>query len=645
MEFQSILNRIEEQKKDELLSAKLFRYTGLIQAIEFFSQKLNFDQIMEAAFDFVNELLTLEKSAMFISQGNSFMVKKLKGHDGEIMHIKNSNELQNLAKFYGTLIYGKEQLAKFFDENILEVYNVTSVIPLIIDNNLYGFIFISNKTVGDMNSDDYIISESLMKLINNSLENYKRYEELQKANRELDEKIFTLFAINQSSKALLSELSLDVLFNLSVDVFSELTQSAMTGFVLYDEKSETYVLKAFKDIFYKESDVYVNLTSNKLARVDINKIIIDVSVESDVLYFNSIFKEGIEPVRSLKPLYIVLLVKNAKILGFVTLGQSVTDREYKKSIFELIESLASATYIALSNAQLFKQVSEQKKIIQSKLDKLISLNNLMKNINSSTKVDTLLDLTLKTLDISFDVEKALIGIYDKETEAFKITNKMNIETNINIIKPNEHWKKVFEGDTVYDAVEEGPLKYIEKALYDDVGASSGILIVPIYIDRIEIDMLGVMVIFKLRKRPISDQENILTMETIAGHISPVLSNLFTIEEQLRFLLPNYIELFKKDLKNDVQSAIECATDLQVIQVIDSRDFVFRGNAVIDKLKDNYLKVYPFTSNNIFIISDVIDEGIESTIKRITGLNDVKVESMVLGKEFNNFQEFFTLFSR
>ena len=66
---------------------------------------------------------------------------------------------------------------------------------------------------------------------------------MQNAKSELDEKVFNLFAINQSSKVLLSELDLSVLYNLSIDVFSELTQSALTSFFLYDEKEKTMSLE------------------------------------------------------------------------------------------------------------------------------------------------------------------------------------------------------------------------------------------------------------------------------------------------------------------------------------------------------------------------------------------------------------------
>lgn len=643
MEYNSILKRIEEQKREENLSSKLFRYAGLIKAIEFFSQKLNYEQIIDAAFDFVNELLTIEKSSVFALQGNNFVLKKVKGCDSEIIHIKNSPKMQEIALLHGTLIYDDEHLVKYFEKEVLEAYSVTTAIPLIIEDTLHGFIFIYNKAVSNLNSDDYIISESLMRLFNNALENYKRFEELQKVNRELDEKIFNLFAINQSSKALLSELSLDILYNLSVDVFSELTQSSLTGFVLYDEKSEKYSLKAYKDIFNMDADIQLSLTLSKLARIDTNKIIIDVSNEKDILYFQNIFKEGMDVLNPLKTKYIIMLIKNGKILGFVSLAQTVTGYEFKSSMFELIESMASSTYIALSNAQLFKQVSEQRKVIQGKLDKLVSLNNLMKNINSSAKVDTLLELTLKTLDISFEVDKALIALYNNEKENLSIAGTLNIETKKKDIKLRIEWKKVLEGDSVYDLKEEGALKYVNKALLKDIGTISGILIIPIFIEKLEVNLLGVIMIFKNKKLPISDEETMITIETIAGHISPVLSNLFTIEEQQRFLLPNYIEIFKLDLKNEINEALELSLDLQILRIKDKREYIFKGNTIVDKLKHSFKKVYPFSNNDILVIVNDKDKNFSKKIKRLTGVEDVEVLTFTLGSDFNSYQEFFKLF--
>ena len=194
-----------------------------------------------------------------------------------------------------------------------------------------------------------------------------------------------------------------------------------------------------------------------------------------------------------------------------------------------------------------------------------------------------------------------------------------------------------------DLTEEGVLTYIDKTLVEEVRPIPGILIVPIYIERVDTEILGCMVIFKCRRVPVNDEENLLTLETISGHIAPVLSNLFTIEEQKRFLLPNYIQLFKNDLKVDMGEAIDLKTDLIVIQVNDNRNFVFKGNTIIEKLKNNYNHVYPFSYNNIFIILKDKDKNIEKKIKHVTGIDDLSVNKLELRKDFNGFQEFFKLF--
>ncbi len=640
MKYQSILQRLEDEKKDEILSAKLYRYTGLMQAIEYFSQKLVFEQIIEAAFDFINELLIVNNSIVYILEDGRYTEKKVKGFKDYVIEIENSSKLENLAAFYGNILYEKDKIVKFFDSELVNDMGINAIVPLIIEGNLYGFIMINGK---DFVEDDYIISESLMHLINTALENYSRYENLAKVNKELDEKIFNLFAINQSSKVLLSELRMNVLYDLSVELFSELTRSTVTSFVLYDERSGRYVLKGFKDVFYKIKDAFVSLCLNENYKINSNKVIIDLENSDDKNYFYNLFEDSHEQVERLKAKYIVIIIKGNEILGFVTLSDTVTGDEYSSGIFELIESLASSMYIALSNANLFKQVDEQKQIIQRKLDKLISLNKLIKNISSSLRIETLMAVAAKTLEISFSLQKGLLCLYDKEAKEFSISESIGLDeiSNENII-PNENWKHVFEGDCVYEIGQDKVADYIGKVAAEKVGEAQGILIVPIYIDILEVELSGAIIIFKYDGLRLDNEENLITLETIAGHIAPVLNNLSVIQLQQRFMLPNYVEIFKKELKDEVTAAMDYNINLSVIQVEDKRDFIFKNTSIIDCIKENFRKVYPFSYNNVFIIENE-DEDIENRIRKCTGHYDLKIRKMVLGQDFKDFASFFDLF--
>ncbi len=642
MEYTDILEAIEKQKEAEGLSAKLFRYSGLLQAIEFFSQKLNFDQIEDAAFDFSNELLTLEKSAIFVLRGNKFVLKKLKGLERAAEYIDNTKELENIALFHGTLMYGNDILLKYFSAEIIDAYKVTISVPLIIENYLYGFIFISCKTLGEMKDDDYIILEALMKLFNNALENYKRYEELQKANRELDEKIFNLFAINQSTKALLSELDLEALFRLSVDVFAELTQSSSTGFVLYDDKSEKFNLKAFKDINFRKMPYNLAFTRNKSAVVNSSRVIINLSNEKDAEYFNSLFWEGLDGLGPIAPEYLLMLLKQGELMGFVSLGKTVTCAGYKSSILELVESLASSTYLAITNAMYFDQVKKQKQVIQHKLEKLISLNNLTRNINNSSNLETLLDLTLKTLDISFDVDKALIALYDSDLETYKISNRLNIETKKRTIKPTLSWKRIFEGDSIYDSSENSLTKYFDKQLRTDIGEYQGVLIIPIYMDKIEIEMLGAIIVLKYGNTPIGDEESLLTLETIASHIAPVLSNLKAMESLSQRLIPNYEASFKTDLKGEIEEALEYDLELAVIQFVNKQTTLFTDDIKISTIRKSFKNAYPFTNNSTFVIWSGSEKELLAKLNKLS-VKDVDIRIWMLRRNFNSYADFINLF--
>jgi transcriptional regulator with GAF, ATPase, and Fis domain len=645
MKYDSILKRIEDEKKDEVLSAKIYRYTGLVQAIDFFSQKLVFEQIIEAAFDFINELLLVDKSAIFVLENNTYEAKKIKGFEKAVNNIEITNNLKNLATFYGNILYEREKIVKFFEASIIDSLGINAIIPLIIEGNLYGFIVFHSENFGE---DDFIISEALMRLINNALEDYNRYEKLIKVNLELDEKIFNLFAINQSSKVLLSDLRMDVLYSISVDVFSELTRSKITGFILLDERSERYVLKSFKDVFYKTKDVSIRLMLKSCNNINPNKVIIDLSNEQDCQYFNSLFGEdGIVANTQLEQLeaqYVVLVLKNNQILGFVTLSETVTESGYSDGIFELIESLAASTYTALSNAKLFEVVNEQKTLIQKKLDKLISLNYLTRNISSSIRTDTLLEITTKTLQISFNVDKGAFCLYKKETNEFDFSATINLEQCKNkTITPNQNWKRIFEGDCVYAIGQANIAEYIGEEFTENIGDAQGVLIVPVYIDMMEIELLGAIVIFKYNDLQLDNEENMLIIDTIAGNIAPVLNNLLIIQMQQRFMLPNFIELFKKDLKEEIKAALDYEIDLSVIQIEDDREFLFKGNSAIESIKENFRKVYPFSYNNIFIIVNDNDYELETKIKDCTKLDNLKIKKITLGKDFKNFAEFFELY--
>ncbi|HOA81211.1 MAG TPA: hypothetical protein PKK61_09155, partial [Defluviitaleaceae bacterium] len=414
MSYEDVLNKLKDDKQKENITSKLYRYTGLIHAIEFFSQKFSIEQILEYAYDFVNELIIVDQIAVFYKVNNQYIMFKSKGYNIEQYSIDYTTDYDNIALFHGHIM-NTQDLNQFLPSKLLNDFPAKLGIPLIIESELYGFILTNRfEEKSDFEQEDFIVAEALMQLFNTSLNNYRSYKSLQNAKSELDEKVFNLFAINQSSKVLLSELDLSVLYNLSIDVFSELTQSALTSFFLYDEKGENYVLRGMRDTLNPSNKLKITVYLKDNVSLDFSKSILDMSNEEDYNLFIDSFQNSEAVITNLKPLYIVLLIKNKVLLGFVTLGKKVTDKPYNKGIFELIESLASSTYIAVSNANYFKETNEQKLLLQNKFNRLVSLNKLMKNINSASTTEELADLTLETLNISFGMKTGIFALYNKD---------------------------------------------------------------------------------------------------------------------------------------------------------------------------------------------------------------------------------------
>ena len=643
MQDEAVLKAIEQNIKENEISAKLYRYQGLIQAIEYFSQKMNYEQIIDAAFEFVNELLTIEKSCIYILQDNKFELKTVRGDYSNLKSFQNNNKLEQLPLFHAGLL-DENSIPNFFDVDVYEKHNINVAIPIIMDIKLVGFIFVSNKVIGEIDSEDIIICEALMKLFNNALDNYKKFEEIKEANKQLDEKIFNMFAINQSSKALLNELSLNELFPLSVEVFSELTQSEKTGFFLFDERSEKFELKAYKDVF-KNTDCKISLEPKSNVQYDYTKQLINMSLEENIEYFKSLFVDSLDILLELSPLYIVLLFKNNTLMGFVTLGTTVTGKDYSNSIFELIESLASSTYIALKNAYLLKEIEDKKMLLQEKLNRLTTLNNLMKNINSSPDKKTLVELTLKTIELSFGVSKAMFTIYNETEECLMIEDCINVDYSSKEISINSNWERIFKGKIICHASQDKVLDYISEKNDECLTENSGILIIPLYIEDIDITLLGCIIVFAFQDGSIlSDEENIITLDTISNHIAPVLSNLISIEKQKSLLIPNYRQIFFNELQKQLNICKEFDTELEIAFITDKNSDVFRCSNVSNILKDKISNVFQLCYDKTLVIIKSNFNHKKQLIFDLLDLDNCEIKIFKYREDFNNILEFQKLFS-
>ncbi|MDF2531131.1 MAG: hypothetical protein K0Q65_712 [Clostridia bacterium] len=517
---------------------KLHGQDALLQAIDFFSQKFNMSQLSNYAFEFTNQMLSLNSSALFVQTKDGFQLVKVKNYDVAQYLIEDTSKLQRIATFYGNVMTAG--FHHFFEEKDLEVFTPQLVIPLIVKDLLYGFIITKGKVDVAISQDDLTMSKALMQLINNSLESCKNLIDLQHINHELDQKIFNLFSINHSSRMLLSELDLHKLYSLAIDIFSELTSSRITAFGLYDEIKDRIVIRGYKDVF---SSTKLQMDFELLdSAYDGYKIVFHYQEDKELL--QGIFK-NYQDFKCLDSEYIILIVRE-RVLGFVTISKPVNDRAYDQGVFELIESLAASTYISFKNAIYFNEINRQRSSIQQKLNTLTNLNILIRNINSCATIGELCDISIKTLHYSFGIRKAFIVL--KEKDSFVIKNHVGFELHNNKLEMNARWENIHQNSVVsymsYNAAD-----YFSKSLLEDVGASNCLVIHPISISNTDLEKdqepLGYIVV--LETTDALKEEEALLIETMSNSISPIVSHLQELKKIKDDYVVNQRKAFMKSL--------------------------------------------------------------------------------------------------
>jgi hypothetical protein len=131
------------------------------------------------------------------------------------------------------------------------------------------------------------------------------------------------------------------------------------------------------------------------------------------------------------------------------------------------------------------------------------------------------------------------------------------------------------------------------------------------------------------------------METIAGHIAPILYSLRVIEEQSALRMPNYTELFKNDLRREIGQAQEYNLDLSVLKICNPVGFSFCCPDMAGTLGKKFSRVYPLSYNTVFVITNekVNDSELSEELCSIMGIPTLTLKMCVFGRDFKAVDDF------
>lgn len=524
----------------------------LLESVDFFAQNLSFEQIVSYGYQFLHNMLNLKSSAIYVLKEHQFELQYQTNAEFSTGYIEHNGEMKKLATRFGRAM--QKELPEYFASKFLEDEDIAFAFPILVKDDTVALIFSKNT---ELNLEDREFAEfvhGINQLVNKAAENALNFKHFQNANATLDRKVFNLLFINHSTKALMSELDINRLNQLCIDVISELTASSVTSFGLYDPHRNRLILKGYKDII-SYSDYYCELLFNPGIETPQQMI---YHLKEDYGKLSRIFHNP-EVFKTLKAEYVVLIVKK-EILGFVTIGENINGKQYSDDLLGQIESLSSSIYIAITNAQYIQKIEVQKQEIKAQVEMLSELNKAIKNINSSESVEELLHITLQTIHYGFGVEKAMILL----TEKGELTQYQSLGFDANDqLKLTETFYNRCKDQVFFEPLSIDLKTYVDTGSALAIGDSNCMVSVPLLVDQLtdDVEPLGYLMVYKTKTK--LHQGQIVVLDAIGNSISPILKQLKTFDKMKESLVENKEYAFLQKLKDAFFNREHYYTDFDI----------------------------------------------------------------------------------
>ncbi len=530
-------------------------YMKLLQAVDFFCQSLHIEQLSYYGFELVHQALGFDKSCLFILENGSYVMKYEKNYGISTWVIPETEQHHRAATLFGRIMTSEQ--ANYFSESDLEKFSAKIVIPQINKDRLVGFIFSNGRRDGSFTDETLIMAGALMQLMNRSYENAVNYVDLEKKNYELDKKIFNLFFVNHCSRTLLSELNLDRIYGICIDIIRELTASSVTAFGLYDDIRDRIVIKGWQDIVSFQT-YYGEFKLKQEAPLPTRVV---YSLEHDRSELAAIF-EDVEALKALKAQYIVMLMKD-RILGFVSIGAPVSERAYDQVVFELIETIATSIYIAIVNARLFESVSRQSEAAQKKFETMESMNRILRNINSCDSLEELCAIAMKSLEIGYGVRKSVICLY--RDGALRVMGQVGMpECQDVALSPGPKLKALDDTGMTYDFTARNVEQFLRGIGPNKEDEANCMILAPIRIDRLALGdqgTLGYLGVFQTENA--LREEEILLIDTLSNSMAPIVFQMNETRRVQSCYIENQEQLLLEDIEEKLQNRELYAIDFRV----------------------------------------------------------------------------------
>lgn len=567
------------------------KYNALHSIIDFFSQNLHLDQIVEYGFNIYNSLeMPIASSIYVLNREKEVYERRFIYGDvvNEHLLIPKAYNHDTFAVRNGFFLTTRELQSRYFSEEVLDACEVMSIMPLIIDDLLFGFVFSKHQESETLMGEAFLSRFNF--LMNLSLEKASRYIERETLKKEIDKRIFNLDALSHTVKLLLSELTLTGILNLAVEVIQETCANCNAAIGTYDEIDKKIKVETFSSV-HSFSTTYEEF-SLKEGIEGVDKIIFDV--EKDFAILEDIFYEA-DKLKAMNAKYALFLV-NQNIQGVLLISQR-TPMPLTQDIRDRFMDVAGILMIGIRNAKQFKVIEEQKAHLDKNIKVMVRMNKLLKDINSSETFEELMEQIMDMVQLTFGVEKAFLV---DESGVLRYTEMQ--EEPLEVLNQGYHFKDLFSSEmeiyyTKVSALVDYP--WLE-SFFEDFNC---LIIAPIKVSQYSDEVLAYLIVSRTKKRLHETQVQML--ELLVNSVAPIMQQLKQVamyqssyienpKMKLRRLyelyecefkdyeIPFYVYLLKLDLKPFEELSLEVFHQHQVV-LLNGYLVVFSSEEVEDAL--------------------------------------------------------------
>ncbi len=496
-------------------------HEALVKAVEIFSQPLLEDQIAQYAFSLFNEIFTMEQAYLFVRRGEMFHLIQVDHAEMQRFREPVTDRLERFPLFHAGLL--THDFAKWFSEELITTFSPKLLIPLSMNQTLFGWILTSSQVIDRNHAQEWQLAHSMLYLIQSALQRSEQQKQLESLYQIRDKNMYTMLALHTYTASLLTQTSLELLYQQAVDAFRELVRSEVVSLAIWDDTRQHLGLVAYHNErsplrFYTEFHLKQTQTQNYTGRL------FDLTEDAELL--SKLFV-SIEEFQRLSTRYVILLGKES-IIGLVTLSDSEIlgkDRDF----FEIIRLLASITYLSIMQTRSWLALTVEKESSDRKYQALMLLNQVTQSLGQCLDLEELLSLLMTTLTLSAHVTKVFILLH--QNQEIIMYSSIGLPEQFQVSQATLNTWLTYQDMTLFDYTHEGAVSWFHGEIDESDEAINCFLMIPWWRYRassnetfdeslIPEDYLGCIGILGMDNGMTEDMQ--IMIETISLHIKPFL---------------------------------------------------------------------------------------------------------------------------